>query len=151
MTTITPFLWFDDDAAQAVELYTSLFPDARVIQRQDGPDGSFFTGTVELAGQRIMLMNAGPGHPHTDAASLFVDCADQAEVDRYWDALVADGGQESRCGWLIDRFGISWQIIPRALGEYLSDPDQARSQRVLQAMLQMNRIDVAALDAAARA
>lgn len=151
MTTITPFLWFDDDAAAAVELYTSVFPEARLIERQDGPDGSFFTGTIELAGQRIMLLNAGPGHPHSDAFSLFVHCADQAEVDRYWNALVADGGQESRCGWLIDRFGVSWQIIPEALGRYLADPDREKAQRVLQAMLQMAKIDVAALDAAARA
>ncbi|MCU1421020.1 MAG: hypothetical protein JWN36_671 [Microbacteriaceae bacterium] len=151
MTTITPYLWFDDDAAEAIELYTSLFPESRVVERSEGPDGAFFVATIELAGQRIMLINGGPGHPHTDAASLAVDCADQAEVDRYWDALVADGGRESRCGWLIDRFGLSWQIIPRALVDYLSDPDRAKSQRVMQAMLQMNRIDVAALDAAARA
>ncbi len=150
MTTITPFLWFDDDAEAAVELYTSLFPESRIVDRQDGPDGRFFTGTIELAGQRIMLLNAGPGHPHSDAFSLFVDCADQAEVDRYWDALVADGGQESRCGWLIDRFGVSWQIIPAALGRYLADPDREKSQRVLQAMLGMAKIDVSTLDAAAR-
>ncbi len=148
MTTVTPFLWFDDNAQDAIELYASVFPDVRVVERTDGPDGRLFTATVEIAGQRIDVLNAGPGHPFTDAISLFVDCADQAEVDRYWDALTADGGAPGPCGWLTDRFGLSWQIVPAALGRYLSDPDPEKAQRVMQAMLQMSKIEVADLDAA---
>lgn len=150
MTTITPFLWFDDNAQEAIELYASVFPGGRVVTRQDGPDGKLFTATIELAGQRITVLNGGPGHPLTDAASLFVSCADQAEVDEYWDALTADGGAPGPCGWLTDRFGLSWQIIPDALGRYLSDPDPVKAQRVMQAMLQMSKIEVAELDAAYR-
>lgn len=148
MTSITPFLWFDDNAEDAIDLYLSIFPDGRLIERADGPDGKLFTATIELVGQRITVLNAGPGHPFTDAFSLFVDCADQAEVDRYWDALTADGGAEVACGWLTDRFGLSWQIIPEALGRYMTDPDREKAGRVVAAMMQMQKIDVAALDAA---
>ncbi|MCX7521582.1 VOC family protein [Microbacterium sp. STN6] len=150
MTSITPFLWFDDNAADAIDLYCSVFPDSRLLQRNDLPDGRLFGATLELAGQRIELLNAGPGHPFADAISLFVDCADQAEVDRYWDALTADGGEPGRCGWLKDGFGVSWQIIPQALGRYLADPDREKAQRVLEAMMTMSKIDEAALDEAYR-
>jgi predicted 3-demethylubiquinone-9 3-methyltransferase (glyoxalase superfamily) len=148
MTSITPFLWFDDNAQDAIELYSSVFPGTRVLDRQNGPDGTLFTATIEAAGQRIHLLNAGPGHPFTDAISLFVSCADQADVDRYWDALTADGGAPGRCGWLTDRFGLSWQIVPDAMSRLLSDPDPEKAQRVMQAMMQMSKIDVAALEAA---
>ncbi|NEN05791.1 VOC family protein [Diaminobutyricibacter tongyongensis] len=150
MTSITPFLWFDDNAQEAIELYSHVFPDGRILERQAGPDGKLFTATIEVAGQRISVLNGGPGHPFSDAASLFVSCADQAEVDRYWDALTADGGAPGPCGWLTDRFGLSWQIIPDALGRYLGDPDPEKAQRVMAAMLQMSKIDVAGLDAAYR-
>ncbi|WP_426518467.1 VOC family protein [Diaminobutyricibacter sp. McL0618] len=150
MTSITPFLWFDDNAQEAIDLYVGVFPGARVVERQNGPDGTLFTATIELAGQRIHLLNAGPGHPFTDAISLFVHCADQAEVDRYWDSLTADGGAPGRCGWLTDRFGLSWQIVPEALSRLLSDPDREKAQRVMQAMLQMSKIEVAGLEAAYR-
>jgi predicted 3-demethylubiquinone-9 3-methyltransferase (glyoxalase superfamily) len=150
MTSITPFLWFDDNAQDAIDLYTRLFPDSRVLNTQNGPDGTLFTATIELAGQQIMLLNAGPGHPFTDAISLFVNVADQAEVDKYWDALTADGGAPVACGWLTDRFGLSWQIVPEALNRLLSDPDPEKAGRVMQAMMGMVKIDVAGLEAAYR-
>jgi predicted 3-demethylubiquinone-9 3-methyltransferase (glyoxalase superfamily) len=150
MTSITPFLWFDDNAQDAIDLYTGLFPDSRVLDRNFGPDGKLFTATIELAGQRVLLLNAGPGHPFTDAISLFVSCADQAEVDEYWDALTAEGGAEVACGWLTDKFGLSWQIVPEAMNRLLSDPDPVKAGRVMQAMMQMTKIDVAGLEAAYR-
>jgi len=150
MTSITPFLWFDDNAQDAIELYSQVFSDARVLDRQNGPDGKLFTATIELAGQQIFLLNAGPGHPFTDAISLFVSCADQAEVDRYWDALTADGGAPGPCGWLTDRFGLSWQIVPEAMSRLLNDPDREKAQRVMQAMMGMSKIEVAGLEAAYR-
>ena len=148
MTSITPFLWFDDNAQDAIQLYSDVFPGTRVLEHAEGPDGKLFSATIEVAGQRISVLNGGPGHPFTDAASLFVSCADQAEVDRYWDSLTADGGAPGRCGWLTDRFGLSWQIVPEAMGRLLSDPDREKAQRVMQAMLQMSKIEVADLDAA---
>ena len=107
MTSMTPFLWFDDDLQEALDLYLSVFPDARVLQSQNGPGGSLFFCTFTLAGQTFYGMNGGPGHPHTDAFSIFVSCEDQAEVDRYWNALTAEGAPVA-CGWLTDKFGISW-------------------------------------------
>ena len=151
MTTITPFLWFDNDAEEAIAFYTSLFPDARVIEENRGADGALFYATFELAGQRIMALNGGPHFRFTEAISLFVSVADQAEVDRYWDALTADGGEESQCGWLKDKYGLSWQIVPEALMRYQADPDRAKSGRVVEAMLKMRKIIVADLDAAAAA
>ena len=151
MTTITPFLWFDGDLEEAIGLYSGLFPDARVIEENRGPDGALFFATFELAGQRLFGMNGGPGHPHTDALSLFVSVETQEEVDRLWDALTADGGEGSRCGWLKDKYGISWQIIPSALMRYQADPDREKAGRVVQAMLGMRKIIVADLHAAAAA
>lgn len=154
MTSITPFLWFDDDAEAALDLYTSLFPDSRVIQRSSYgpgmplPAGTLMSATIELAGQTVMLLNGGPMYTPSVAFSFFVVCADQAEVDRYWEGLTAGGGEPGRCGWLIDRFGLSWQIIPQAFIDYASDRDGAKVGRVMQAMMSMNKMDVAALTAA---
>lgn len=148
MTSITPFLWFDDDLGVAMEFYVSIFPDAKVIDVGHGPDGKVFSGTFALAGQTFFGLNGGPGHPHSDAFSLFVSCADQAEVDHYWDALEV-GGTPVACGWITDKFGVSWQIVPTRLHQLLSDPDPARARRALTAMMGMVKLDVAALDAAA--
>jgi predicted 3-demethylubiquinone-9 3-methyltransferase (glyoxalase superfamily) len=149
---ITPCVWFDNDAEQAIDFYSSVFDDLKVVNRSDWPEGSGQTGlltaTIELAGQRLMLLNGGPEYPKTEAFSLYLDCDDAAEVDYFWDALQAGGGSPSQCGWLKDRFGLSWQVVPRQLNEYLADPDRAKAGRVMQAMLQMTKIEVAELDAA---
>lgn len=145
---ITPFLWFDDRAEEAARFYTSLFDDARILSLAPGPDGKVMSVTFQLAGQQFIALNGGPHFHFTEAISLFVDCKDQAEVDELWEKLCADGGQASQCAWLKDKFGLSWQIVPRQLGEMLGDPDPEKSQRVMQAMLQMGKIDVAALQAA---
>jgi predicted 3-demethylubiquinone-9 3-methyltransferase (glyoxalase superfamily) len=149
MHGITPFLWFDDNAEEAIEFYTSIFPDSAItsMQRQ-GEDGPLFMATVRLAGQDLMILNGGPHYQLSPAFSLFVSCEDQAEVDRYW-GLLTEGGEESMCGWLVDRFGLSWQVIPAALGEYLGDPDAERRQRATEAMLSMRKIDLEGIRRAA--
>ncbi len=153
MQKITPFLWFDGQAEEAMNFYVSTFDNARVVgvtrygESAPGPTGSVMSCTFELEGQRFMALNGGPQFKFTEAISLFVDCATQDEVDRLWERLSA-GGERGRCGWLKDRFGLSWQIIPTALGRLLSDPDAHKSARVLAAMLQMDKIDVAALQRA---
>lgn len=155
MQKITTFLWFDDQAEEAVQHYTSVFPDSRVIDVQrygeagPGEAGTVMTVAFELAGQRFTALNGGPEFTFNEAVSLYVDCADQAEVDRYWEKL-GEGGEEGPCGWLKDKFGLSWQIIPRALTELLGDPDPARSGRVMKAMLGMRKLDVQALEDAGR-
>ena len=151
MTTITPFLWFDDKAEEAIRFYSGIFPGAKVIEENRGPDGALFFATFELAGQRIYAMNAGPQFPFTEAISFFVAVDGQDEVDKYWNALTADGGEESQCGWLKDKYGLSWQIVPEALMRYQADPDREKAGRVVQAMLKMRKIIVADLDAAAAA
>lgn len=151
MTTITPFLWFDNDAEEAIAFYSSLFPSASVIEENRGPDGSLFYALFSLAGQRFMALNGGPQFAFTEAISMFVSVETQDEVDHYWNALTADGGQESQCGWLKDKYGLSWQIIPNALMRYQVDPDRALADRVVQAMLTMQKIVIADLDAAAAA
>ena len=154
MQKITTFLTFDGDAEEAVELYTSLFPDSRVVSTRrygpagPGPEGSLMTATFELAGQTFMALNGGPSFEFSQGISLFVDCEDQEEVDRLWDALTADGGRPDQCGWLTDRFGVSWQIIPRALGELLGDEDPEKAGRVMEAMLEMQKIEVEGLERA---
>jgi predicted 3-demethylubiquinone-9 3-methyltransferase (glyoxalase superfamily) len=148
MPTITPFIWFDSDLQEAIDLYTGLFLDAKILDENRMPNGDLFFGTFTLAGQTFFGMNGGPGHPHTDAFSLFVMCDDQAEVDRYWDALTAEGTPVA-CGWLTDKFGLSWQIVPRRLMELQADPDPARVKRTVDAMMTMVKLDVAALEAAA--
>jgi predicted 3-demethylubiquinone-9 3-methyltransferase (glyoxalase superfamily) len=156
MGTITPFLWYDSEAEEAATLYTSLFPNSKILAVNrygaagPGPEGSVMTVSFELDGQRFVALNGGPAHTFTEAVSFVVDCTTQEEVDRYWDALTADGGEESVCGWLRDRFGLSWQIVPSRLPELLTDPDREKSQRAMQAMLQMKKIDIAGLEAAAQ-
>lgn len=147
MPTITPFLWFNGRIGEALEFYTSLFGDSAVVQSMSGPDGEVFMATFRLAGQEFMVLNGGPAHALTPAFSLFVSVDGQDEVDHYWDAL-CEGGEPGRCGWLVDRFGLSWQIIPAALGQLMGDPDHERAGRVRDAMLGMSKIDIAGLQAA---
>jgi predicted 3-demethylubiquinone-9 3-methyltransferase (glyoxalase superfamily) len=154
MTTITPYLWFDNNAEEAITLYSSLFGDAKMTNQARYPEGMPQAGLLmnaefELAGQKFIALNGGPHFAFTEAVSFLVSVETQDEVDRLWSALLADGGSESRCGWLKDRFGLSWQIVPTALGRYLRDPDPERAGRVMQAMMQMSRIVIADLDAAA--
>jgi len=155
MSDVIPFLWFDDDAESAIQFYTALIPDSEVVSIGRYPDevpgmgGKVMHAHFRLAGRDYYAMDAGPQFPFTEAVSLFVSCADQAEVDRYWYALTADGGQEQPCAWLKDRWGLSWQIVPDRLVELIRDPDPDRSHRAVQAMLGMTRIDIAALEAAA--
>jgi predicted 3-demethylubiquinone-9 3-methyltransferase (glyoxalase superfamily) len=149
MQKIVTYLWFDNQAEEAMEYYTSLFPDSKVVDATPGPDGKVMVGTFQLAGREFIALNGGPQFTFNEAISLLVRCQDQAEVDRLWNRLVGDGGEESRCGWLKDKFGLSWQIIPNRLGELIGDPDRARAGRAIQAMLGMNKIDIAGLERAA--
>jgi predicted 3-demethylubiquinone-9 3-methyltransferase (glyoxalase superfamily) len=148
MKKITPFLWFDTQAEDAMNLYTSIFKNSKVLGVSRGPDGKAQSVNFELEGQEFTGFNAGPEFKFNESISFFVDCKDQAEVDTLWNKLTADGGEESQCGWLKDKFGLSWQIVPSALSQYLSDPDPAKAQRVMQAMLKMRKIVIADLDAA---
>ena len=150
MPKITPFLWFDDNAEEAINFYTSIFKNSkigRVTRYGDagpGPKGTVMSAAFQLEGQEFMALNGGPHFKFTPAISLFVDCKTQEEVDDLWERLSA-GGKTERCGWLTDRFGLSWQIIPAILGQLLQDKDPQKSKRVLQAMLQMKKIDIAGL------
>ena len=144
---ITPCLWFEKDGLKAAEFYTSIFPDSKLIDPSDPKADLQFMVTFEIQGQRIMILNGGPHFTLSPAISLFVTCKDQAEVDLYWNKLL-EGGEESRCGWLTDRYGVSWQIIPDVLGRLMSDPDKEKSQRVYDAMMGMSKIIVADLQAA---
>ena len=147
MPSITPFLWFDTQAEEAMHLYTSIFKRSKVVS-VNRAGGRVMSVDFELENQRFMALNAGPQFPFTEAVSFFVGCETQAEIDDLWAKLTADGGAESRCGWLKDKFGLSWQIVPNTLGQMLSDKDAARAGRVMQAMLQMNKLDIAKLQAA---
>ncbi len=157
MTAVTSFLWFDDDAEAAITFYTGLIPGSEIVELSrypaDAPQmgGKVMSARFRLAGTEYYAMDAGPQFPFTEAISLFVSCADQAEVDRYWNALTANGGQEQPCGWLKDRWGLSWQIIPDRLMSLIRDPDPDRAHRAVQAMLQMTKIDIATIEAAADA
>jgi len=148
MKKITPFLWFDTQAEEAMNFYVSVFKNSKVNNVSRGPDGKAFTVSFELDGQEFIGLNAGPQFKFNEAISMFVNCEDQAEVDELWNKLTADGGEESMCGWLKDKYGLSWQIIPKQLGELMGDPDPIKAQRVTQAMLQMRKIDVAGLQKA---
>ena len=154
MSKIAPCLWFDGEAEEAAKFYVSLLPDSRIdrVQRnvtdsQAGKAGTVLVVEFTLVGQRFLALNGNTRFEYTPAISFQVDCADQAEVDRLWDALSA-GGSIDRCGWLKDRYGVSWQIVPKVLPELLGDPDAAKAQRVMQAMLQMVKLDIAGLKTA---
>ena len=156
MTAITPCLWFDGQAQDAAELYASIFPDSRVdrvvpaaADTPSGPKGMPLTVEFTVRGQQFVGLNGGPDFRFNEAISFMVDCADQAEVDRYWDALAAHGGEPGPCGWIKDRFGVSWQIVPRRLLELTSDTtDPAGAERAMQAMLRMGKIEIAEIERA---
>lgn len=150
MQKITTWLWFDGQAEEAMSFYTSVFKNSNP-GRVTRHNGGVLTCSFELEGREFTALNGGPQFKFTEAVSLYVDCADQAEVDYYWEKLTADGGAESQCGWLKDKFGLSWQIIPRRLGELLTDADGGRAQRATEAMLKMRKIDVSELERAAAA
>jgi predicted 3-demethylubiquinone-9 3-methyltransferase (glyoxalase superfamily) len=154
MSKITPCLWFDGEAEEAARFYVSLLPDSRIdhVQKNvtDSPGGKAGTVLVvqfTLGGQKFMAVNGGLRMEYTHAVSFNIDCADQLEIDRLWDALSA-GGQPERCGWLRDRYGVYWQVTPGVLGKLLGDPDRAKAERVMQAMLQMVKLDIAGLQKA---
>ena len=148
---ITTFLWFNGNAEEAARCYTEAFPNSRVTrvarwgEGGPAPAGSVMTVSFELDGQGFIALNGGPEFPFTPAISLLISCESQEEVDRMWATLIADGGQPGRCGWLTDRFGVSWQVVPRALGELMSGPDLKASGRVAKALMAMDKLDVAEL------
>jgi predicted 3-demethylubiquinone-9 3-methyltransferase (glyoxalase superfamily) len=148
MHKITPFLWFDDKAEEAMNFYVSIFKNSKVgsVTRYGdagpGPKGTVMSATFQLDGQDFFALNGGPLFKFTEAISFFVNCETQEEVDELWEKLTAGGGTPQRCGWLKDKYGMSWQIIPKALGEMLGDKDPQKSQTVMQAMLQMDKIDI---------
>lgn len=155
MDKISPCLWFDGRAEEAAKFYTQLFPDSRIlsIERAPGDNPStkqdeILTVTFSLAGQTYIALNGGPDFRFSEAISLSIDCADQQEVDRYWAALTADGGEPGNCGWLKDRFGLSWQVVPRQMVEMLGSLDRAAAKRAFDAMLSMTKLDVAKLEQA---
>lgn len=152
MTKITPCLWFDGNAEEAAAFYTSLLPDSRIDRVTRSPadnpsmsEGGVLTVEFTVAGQRFVGLNGGPQFPFTEAVSFMIDCEDQAEVDRLWDALTANGGAPIQCGWLKDRFGLSWQIVPKALYDYVYGPDRDGARRAMEAMLKMVKLDVEGL------
>lgn len=151
MASITPFLWFEDHLEEAVEFYTGIFPDARVTEKAVYPPGSMndmagklMTATLELAGQRLILLNGGPAFKFNEAISLFIACQDQAEVDYYWERLL-DGGKAQQCGWLSDRYGLVWQVVPMPMFALIQGPETAKAERAMQAMLQMVKLDLGEL------
>jgi len=153
MPKITPFLWFDTQAEEAANFYISTFKNSKILsiarygKAGPGPEGSVMTVKFTLDGQEFVALNGGPYFKLNEAISFLVDCKTQEEVDMYW-AKLTEGGQEVQCGWLKDKFGLSWQIVPAALGEMMSDPDREKAKRVIQAMLKMKKIDIAALKTA---
>lgn len=158
MQKITPFLWFDGNAEEAVAFYLSVFKDGKIISTarypKNGPShlpaGKVMTIAFELQGQQFVALNGGPGFPFTNAVSLVVNCESQEEIDYFWEKLSADGGEPIQCGWLKDKFGMPWQIVPKQIWDWLSDKDPARVQRVTAEVWQMEKLDLAALERAAR-
>jgi predicted 3-demethylubiquinone-9 3-methyltransferase (glyoxalase superfamily) len=156
MQGITPFLWFNGQAEEAMNFYVSIFPDSKVVSvtrytdAGPGPKGTVMSAVFQLRGQQFYALNGGPQYSFTPAISFFVSCDTQTEVDELWTKLLAGGGEPNRCGWLRDRFGLSWQIIPSILGKRLQDPDPAKARRVMTAMLQMDKIDIGRLEEAYR-
>ena len=156
MQKITPFLWYAKEAEDAAKFYTALFPNSRITsitalpsESPSGPPGSVKIVEFELFGQDFVAMSAGPLDPFNHAVSFVVNCADQREIDRYWNALLENGGTAEQCGWLKDRYGVYWQIVPTVLGDLITDPDRERAKRVGDAMLTMTKLDIAALKRAA--
>lgn len=157
MQKITPFLWFDNNAEEAIDFYLTVFKHAKKGNSQRYPagspgsmDGKYMTGTFSLEGQEFIALNGGPVFKQTEAFSLVIDCKDQEEVDYYWNKLTADGGQESQCGWLKDKFGLSWQVTPSILPELMNSKDPAQNGRVMQAMLKMSKIIIKDIEEAAK-
>jgi predicted 3-demethylubiquinone-9 3-methyltransferase (glyoxalase superfamily) len=156
MPRIVTNLWFDDQSHEAAEFYCSIFPSSKITEVTHYPEGSDRAGQVltvdfELDGVPFTALDGGPDFTFDEAISLVVECKDQAEIDRYWDALTADGGEESMCGWLKDKYGLSWQVIPETWSDLLNDPDPQRYARAFGALMQMRKIDIAAIEAAADA
>jgi predicted 3-demethylubiquinone-9 3-methyltransferase (glyoxalase superfamily) len=153
---ITPFLWFDNDAEEAMKFYTSIFKKSKVLKVSrygdagPGPKGQVMTVTFRLEGIEFTALNAGPRFKFTEAISFVINCKDQKEVDYYWSKLTANGGEESMCGWLKDRFGLSWQVVPTVLMELMANKNKAKANRVMQAMLQMRKMDIKKLKEAAK-
>ncbi len=154
MQKITPFLWFNNNAEEAVNFYTSLFKDSKIgsVSRYGdagpGPKGTVITASFTLNGQEFMALNGGPQFKFTEAISLVINCETQDEVDHFWEKL-SEGGEEGRCGWLKDKFGLSWQVVPTILGELMQNPDPAKANRVMEAMMKMDKLDIAGLKQAA--
>jgi predicted 3-demethylubiquinone-9 3-methyltransferase (glyoxalase superfamily) len=144
MQKITPFLWFEGNAEQAAQFYISIFKNSKILS------ASPMSVTLELEGQRLMILNGGPHHKLSPAVSLFVHCETQLEIDDLWTKLTADGGADGRCGWLVDKYGLSWQLVPPILGQLLGDKDRMRAQRVMAAMMTMNKLEIAILEQAAQ-
>ena len=151
MPKITPFLWFDNQAEEAANFYAAMFKNSKIVnvsrygEAGPGPKGSAMTVTFQLDGQEFIALNGGPHFKFTEAISFSVDCKTQQEVDEYWEKLTAGGGKPSQCGWLKDKYGLSWQIVPTVLGQLLADKDPQKSKRVMEAMLKMTKIDIAGL------
>jgi predicted 3-demethylubiquinone-9 3-methyltransferase (glyoxalase superfamily) len=146
---ITPFLWFNDQAEEAMNFYVSIFKNSKILSvSRYGEGGPVMTGTFQLDGEQFMALNGGPHFTFTEAISLFVNCETQEEVDDFWEKL-SEGGTKSRCGWLKDKYGLSWQIVPSILGKLLNDKDSAKSKRVMEAMLKMDKLDIETLKQAA--
>jgi predicted 3-demethylubiquinone-9 3-methyltransferase (glyoxalase superfamily) len=151
---ITPFLWFDGKVEEAINFYTSIFPNSEIVNTHrlpgnaPGGTGKILTGTFKLNGLEFMILDGGPMFKFNESISFFVKCETQEEVDHLWNALTADGGKESQCGWLKDKYGVSWQIVPDALGKLMGDPDPRRAQNVMQAMMKMGKLNIAELKAA---
>jgi predicted 3-demethylubiquinone-9 3-methyltransferase (glyoxalase superfamily) len=148
MQKITPFLWFDDNAEEAAQFYTSIFKNSKILE-VSRPQGAVMVVKFQIAGQEVTALNGGPRFKFSEAFSFVVSCENQQEIDEYWSKLTSGGGQESMCGWLKDKFGFSWQIIPANLGTLMGQKDPKRANRVMEALLQMKKLDVAKLTAAA--
>ena len=152
MQKITPFLWFNNNAEEALNFYSAIFKDSKIgeISRYNDESakvsgqlsGSLMTATLEINGQQFMLLNGGPLYKFSEAISFVISCEDQDEVDYYWTKLTADGGEESQCGWLKDKFGLSWQVVPKQLGTYLGNPNPEKANRAIQAMFKMHKLDL---------
>ena len=150
MPNLSHMLWFNNQAEEAAQLYTNIFKDSKILNKTNGPDGGVFTVEFEILGSKYTALNGGPTFSFTEAFSIVVLCQDQSEVDKYWDALTSNGGSAGRCGWLKDKFGLSWQIIPKQLGECLGNPDPEKSAAAMKAMMGMSKLIVSELEAAVK-